>query len=543
MKKILLTLILFLMCVSLPNFAQAVDMVRVGISPTDFSTLSYSKASVSAVDNYEVYDKTTDEILFEGSCGIYTDFVVEDNTLSIYSNGKSYKKGIKHPIGIRTKDEKDNLFTIKDLKRKEKQAFYKGEFEVSFPKENSATFSLINVLPLEEYLKGVVPNEMPVSFGLEALKAQAVAARNYTLKSQTKNFYNFDVCDSVQCQVYFGAATQSSLSDKAVEQTRGLYAIYNKDLIIALYSSTAGGCTESYHNVFPDNNSHKLPSTPIPYLIGKADVAIEGLDLTQEEQAQDFYVNCPKSYDIYSPSYRWTRSWSKDEFQTMLSQTLPKAGAFISPKVTKASDVGEILDIKVLNRGVSGKAITIEITTSKGIFELSKELSIRRAITKNGAALPSANIVFRNVYSEDGLLQEVKIFGGGFGHGVGMSQYGAGYMSLNGHNFDKILKHYYSGISIATAPAIITGSQKADLEFVSPNKKGILVIDNPELVSNLSFRCNGHDIVIDSRKKTMRVDISRLIRDDNYVSFWTLKGADRNKKVKVRIEIFGEDDE
>jgi stage II sporulation protein D len=78
----------------------------------------------------------------------------------------------------------------------------------------------VNVLPLEDYLKGVVPNELPVRFGLEALKAQAVAARNYTIRPRTRVYHNFDVCDSVQCQVYFGANTEHPLSNKAIEETK-----------------------------------------------------------------------------------------------------------------------------------------------------------------------------------------------------------------------------------------------------------------------------------------------------------------------------------
>lgn len=109
---------------------------------------------------------------------------------------------------------------------------------------------MINVLDLQSYLKGVVPNEMPVRFGLEALKAQAVLARSYVLKPRERNYHNFDVCDSVACQVYFGANTEKELSDKAVDETDNIVAMSDNELVLALYSSTAGGYTESYENAF-----------------------------------------------------------------------------------------------------------------------------------------------------------------------------------------------------------------------------------------------------------------------------------------------------
>lgn len=102
---------------------------------------------------------------------------------------------------------------------------------------------------------------MPVSFGLEALKAQSVAARNYVLSPRVKANSNYDVVDSVASQVYFGANTERDLSNKAVDETAGIVATYDWDLILAQYSSTAGGYTESYSNAFSDpytKNSQEL---------------------------------------------------------------------------------------------------------------------------------------------------------------------------------------------------------------------------------------------------------------------------------------------
>ena len=123
------------------------------------------------------------------------------------------------------------------------------------------TFTVVNELPLEQYLQGVVPNELnPTTFGeLEALKAQAVAARTYIVRNmgQYKN-ENYDICATDECQVYMGAGTEQPLATQAVMETRGAVATYDGKPINALYSSTCGGRTEDAANIFDEN---------VPYLV------------------------------------------------------------------------------------------------------------------------------------------------------------------------------------------------------------------------------------------------------------------------------------
>lgn len=136
---------------------------------------------------------------------------------------------------------------------------YRGVVEVFGNTRN--TFTIVNELPLEDYLLGVVPNELsPTTFGqLEALKAQAVAARTYIVRNmgQYKN-EGYDICDTDACQVYFGAGTEDPLATRAVNETRGVIATYNGQPINALYSSTCGGRTESVENIFDEK---------LPYLV------------------------------------------------------------------------------------------------------------------------------------------------------------------------------------------------------------------------------------------------------------------------------------
>src|SRR5438128_4971290 len=136
---------------------------------------------------------------------------------------------------------------------------YRGSIEVFGNRRN--TFTVVNELPLEDYLLGVVPNELsPTTFQeLEALKAQAVAARTYAVRNlgQSKN-EGYDICASDACQVYLGAGSQHPLSTQAVEETRGVIATYKDEPINALYSSTCGGRTEDAENIFDEK---------FPYLV------------------------------------------------------------------------------------------------------------------------------------------------------------------------------------------------------------------------------------------------------------------------------------
>jgi stage II sporulation protein D len=136
---------------------------------------------------------------------------------------------------------------------------YRGIVEVFGNSRN--TFTVVNELPLETYLQGVVPNELsPKTFGqIEALKAQAVAARTYIVRNmgQYRN-EGYDICDTDACQVYFGAGTEDPLASQAITETRGMIAVYDGRPINALYSSTCGGRTENAENIFDEK---------MPYLV------------------------------------------------------------------------------------------------------------------------------------------------------------------------------------------------------------------------------------------------------------------------------------
>ena len=405
---------------------------------------------------------------------------------------------------------------VRELKRKGQPAIYHGAFEVVQKKDHQG-FYLVNIVEIQEYLKGVVPNEMPIRFGLEALKAQTIAARNYVLTPRTQAYEEFNVVDSVSSQVYFGANTEADLATQAVMETDGIVALYDNELILTLYSSTAGGYTESYAYAFSDPKTKAFPSISKPYLIAVPDKEDFG-KLDDEEKAKDFYMSKVPSFDIDSPYYRWKKEWAVGELENVLKKTLisqSKTG-FISPTFNEGDELGTIKDIKVMKRGASGKVIELDLMTSKGCYRISKELVIRRVFQKDGISLPSANVVFEKDTDSEGNVTDIRAYGGGFGHGVGMSQFGAGYLATKlNQPYYNILRHYYTGISLGTRPVEVRQEPVKQTLWAPIGRAQIVIVG--QIVPKITVEINGkkHDFSLNKGifQREIKVDISRLIED------------------------------
>ena len=523
------------------------EVVRVGIGTTNFGTYQYNNITIFGTGDTQIYDNKM----------LIANVGANQNIRITYKNGfftisaGQYNETVTGPVQITSNY---GLLGVAGLKRAGKQALYHGAFELV--KNNNNTFNLVNMIEVEEYLKGVVPNEMPVTFGLEALKAQSVAARNYVLSPRTKASPNYDVVDSVASQVYFGANTEKPLSNQAVAETEGVVAIYNWDLILAQYSSTAGGYTESYSHAFSDPVTKAFPSPEKPYLKAKPDI-IGQEPLNSEEKASAYYKSKPTAYDVRSPYFRWEREWTVDELKTALETTLPAQSAtgFVKPAFKKGDKFDDLVEIKVLKRGDSGKIVEMEIVTRSQTYKVFKELVIRRLMTNQGKALPSANVVFENEQDENGNLVSVKAYGGGFGHGVGLSQYGAGFMGSELHkSYDKILQHYYTGIKLATKPIILSTNSaqiSAEQSFYTVHKYGKIIIDNKFGISKLIVDINGHEQLFEmpkdlfGYKRNVEIDISKYIKTGrNTVKFRSpdLEGSAFSKGLRLYVELIERND-
>ncbi len=519
-------------------------IVRVGIGSQNFSTYEWSTVSIYGTEEFEIYNNKEYINTYDGQNNIKISmvgkiFILKDSEDKVIAK-------ISGPVIFKTDY---GFLGINGLKRAGKDAQYRGTFEL-VPSNKDGKFYIVNSIWLEDYLKGVVPNEMPVRFGLEALKAQSVAARNYVLSPRVKANPNYDVVDSVASQVYFGANSEKELSNRAVEETTGIVAIYDWNLILAQYSSTAGGYTESYQYTFSEPFTKEFPSKPKPYLIAKPDCD-NFKPLNNEEDAAEFYKSKPDSYDVNSTYYRWEREWNGQEIQDEVQNHIAaqSAAGFVHPEVKKGEVIGIIKKLNVLKRGDSGKIIKLEIQTDSGNYIVEKELVIRRLLTNHGKALPSANVVFEHEYNEDGDLIYIKAYGGGFGHGVGMSQYGAGYMATElNMPYEKILQHYYTGISLTTQPFILSSNSEQNQvsqTFFSKNRQAHLIVDNKYKVDYIDASINGIDekIILDKSQRFNRIDLSPYLKHGmNTITFYFPTAQESNKGLRMYIEVAGKNE-
>ncbi len=585
-KKIFLLVLTFILTCGLNNSAQAVPaaegtIVKVGISNQDFSNYYFTQTKLTATDAFTITDKATNTLLGSFNAQDIVEVSIKNNFFTVRQDNKEIAGDIKGPVSI---DSPNGFVTVADLKRAGKPAYYRGTLEITQAPKKDNLFNIINVLDVESYLRGVVPNEMPVRFGMEALKAQAILARNYVLKPRETNYHNYDVCDSVACQVYFGANTENELSDKAIYETQNIVAMHNNELILALYSSTAGGYTESYENAFSvdmANGVKMFPGVAKPFLKGVPDKEKTPV-LTDEKEAKKFYTTKPETFDNDSPYFRWVREWDIKELEDVLKNTLvtQSATGFVKPKLTKSSDFGTLKDIKVVKRGVSGKAMSINIITDKNIFNVQKELVIRRTFKKDNKALPSANIVFdfetvkvekpesklvwenwddtqttgnkepeksKKADSKDkDTTTKVIVYGGGYGHGVGMSQYGAGNMAKKGYSYAEIIQHYFTDTAITTTPVTLscnTGEDTAVQTFYVADKKqkAYLVAENKFQFTTMTVVINSQEFkleIVPQLFKPEKFDITQYLKEgENKITYLLPYSESHKKPVRLFVEL------
>ena len=522
--------------------------IRVAIGNQNFGTYVYSNIGIYGTAEIQIFNNnnlvqnftpnTNIIVKLQPSSGNYELSTDDGSIIGVYS-------------GVLKFTCSNGLLGVKNLKRASKPALYHGAFEIA--QYNSDKFNLVNVIEVEEYLKGVVPNEMPITFGLNALKAQTVSARNYALSPRVKASPNYDVVDSVASQVYFGANTEKELATQAVEETEGVVALYDSELILAQYSSTSGGYTESFSMAFSDPTTKIFPSQEKPYLVAKPDMLTQK-PLDNEQDAVEFYKSRPDSYDIRSPYYRWQKQWNGQELRQTLETTLvtQSTTGFVKPAFNKGDKLDDLIEIKVTKRGQSGKIVEMQIVTKTKTFTIQKELVIRRLFVNNGKALPSANVVFECAQDDHGNILSVVAYGGGYGHGVGLSQFGAGFMGseLN-MPYEKILQHYYTGITLGTMPLTLTAETGEYIQnFYTTNKETHIIVDNHSQVSKLDAIINGKTITLDIPnslwgEKSGRINISKYInKGRNTIIFLTPKDTlqGKEKYIKLYVELVKKDD-
>lgn len=400
---------------------------------------------------------------------------------SAYSNYRNVEGDIGYSV-IRKSGERSVL-----LKGDETKVLYKdGTFPVVKPIDNNEIINLgdrsyrgflevgiytsknlvtaVNIVPFEEYLYGVIPSEMPASYEEEALKAQAVAARSYTLtRIGVHKESGYQVCDGINCQVYIGYGNESAKTNEIIDKTKGIIAYYNNAPINAVYCASSGGETEDSENVWTNK---------VEYLRG---------------------VN-----DIYDPQETWSKTFTAEEIKSILKSKNVDIGDILNIEITKKTDLGRVIEIQIT--GTSGKKVYSNDSV-RSFFRINGKsiLSKNFTITKSGGSTQVSNPTYvtnseiinsksayvegigniklyrypnyiigqtsplyiekngkvfvygtenNTVHTNTGGNTAFVINGKGNGHGVGMSQKGANSMAKQGFDYEKILHFYYTDIEI-----------------------------------------------------------------------------------------------
>ena len=279
---------------------------------------------------------------------------------------------------------------LKDLRTTIDGREYFGGVRVN---KDKASLTVINLVPVEEYLRGVVGEEMSPSYPLEALKAQAVAARSFALKNRNRHSKDgYDLCASTHCQVYAGFE-DFDIVNKAVDETRGQVLTFKEKIADTNFHADSGGMTESVADVWGTNLSYLVPVKEL-------------LELTAP----------------------WTKKFSAKDFSSRFGDGF---GDLKSIKLSKLT-VGKSSS----DRTNSGRVKSVQLVGTK------KTLTVTGSDMRRKFSLPSTLFDMKL----DG--GEVVFTGYGSGHGVGMSQQGAKSYAEKGWKFDKILAHYYSGTKL-----------------------------------------------------------------------------------------------
>ncbi len=285
---------------------------------------------------------------------------------------------------------------------------YRGTLELV--ENDRGLLNVVNVVGLDDYLKGVVPNEMPPAKfdALEALKAQAVAARTYALKNRGRFLrQGFEICATIACQIYRGVDSERPSSTEAIEATRGVVIEYRGHLIDAMYTSTCGGHTEDASNIFG--------SMDAPYLRGV---------LCPPENAP---VINPRLVAVSGYRLHWNVRITREQLEQTLRKYLP---------------LHELVDIEPLRYGVSRRVIELRVKGRKRSFIL------RGLEVKSALGLKDSLFTLKHEYGPDGKINAFDFTGRGWGHGVGLCQTGAYGLALLGEDYVSILKTYYSDVDV-----------------------------------------------------------------------------------------------
>jgi len=344
-------------------------------------------------------------------------------------------------------------------------------------------FHVINELGMDEYLWGVVPSEMPTYFGEQAAKVQAITARSYAYNQLFANRFaaiGANVCDSVNSQVYNNIA-KTPLSIAAVNATSGMFLVYDDRPVSANYFSVSSGHTANSGEVWARGT--EFPSHTPSYLRSVRQHDGPPIDMRVEENARAFFQDMGvRALDMHHPWFRWNTELTAQEIAASVNanlaarynanpaliRTLRPDGSFASAPI---ESIGDLVNLEVTQRGEGGNIMEMRLEGSRATILVQTEFNIRSLIQArpflpggrdiivhrrdgstavNHGMMPSAFYSIMRMTRDDGSLASVRFYGGGSGHGAGMSHAGVRGMTEAGAGFADILRHFYMGAALET---------------------------------------------------------------------------------------------
>lgn len=298
---------------------------------------------------------------------------------------------------------------------------YRGEARIL---RGTSGVTVVNVVPMEQYLLSVVALELGFTDprDRQAVMAQAVAARTYAVRFRgRREALGFDVYATDADQVYSGIASEKEAVNEAVRRTAGEILTWRGEPIQALFHSTCGWSTEASTQVFQNN-------ADTPYLRAVSDRYGRG--------ERDYYCSI-------SPRFRWREEWDAATLAALVAQTLPAAGG----NGARAATYGRVTDVRVSRTTATGRVAELTVRTTDGQFTVPQG-RVREVLRPGAGGQLNSTLLQLHVERRGDELVKVVAAGAGYGHGVGMCQFGAVGRARHGHSYRQILATYYHDTSL-----------------------------------------------------------------------------------------------
>jgi len=563
----------------LGNPTGAVVMLRVGLYypsfnatgglVTEFSTLNHPFVDVSGtVNTVHVIDRAAGHQITAMDPGVIIRVQHDGSGFQVSQDGAAIGT-FDGPVLFRPVSGEEQL-RVESIRRANVLGSgfivprYRGALEVARGRATAANrVNLVNVVELESYVPGVVVNESLASFHLEALKAQATAARGYAVANLgrfARSGWPFDIVDSASSQVYRGVISEHPKARQASAQTLGLVSSHQGNIISALYSSSFGGHSESNEWIFNSPASQLPGSNAEPYLRAIFDGEDPAPDFSDPAALNAFWKSQqPQTYDACARVNNRFSRWTFTLSAAAIKARLP--GPPVRYVVTSGDPAtvlgGTITNVEVLSRMSSSRVAIVRISLTTGTVEVRGWDNLRNVLGRTVVSTPlncgsnaAANFTLNNpsliepAFNLDGSLREVTVWGGGWGHNVGMSQFGGQGRALAGQTFQQILHAYYTAIDVGAYPIDIgrdpgSGPPTLRQSFQAPLGRGTLEV-RPAGLKGLVVHVNElHDVVLkeeDLAAEVVRVDLTPYLTAGVNVVQYNPVGRNGSASVTVIVD-------